>query len=196
PLFASSGTAERGEEPDVTLPKMPLSEHVVDDYQTLRLSLKAHPASFFRDRFRARNILSAAEVGGVRDGQTIQTAGLVLVRQRPGTAKGVVFMTLEDETGIVNVIVWPKIMDDFRKVVMTSRLLLVKGRVQRHEDIIHLIARELQDLSGLLLDLKDGGRTGPAGSRQPGDRRPQTLKGAVRGHPRNASIMPKSRDFR
>ncbi len=155
PLFAASEVEEQEPGPEVTLPRMPLREHVVNDYQTLRLSLKAHPVSFFREDFRARRLLTAIEVATAKDGRRIQTAGLVLVRQRPGTAKGVVFMTIEDETGIVNVIVWPKVMERFRKVVMTSRLLKVRGKVQRTEDILHLVAEELEDLSPLLLSLSD-----------------------------------------
>ncbi|MCH8201733.1 MAG: error-prone DNA polymerase [Proteobacteria bacterium] len=155
PLFAASEVEEQEPGPEVTLPRMPLREHVVNDYQTLRLSLKAHPVSFFREDFRARRLLTAIEVATAKDGRRIQTAGLVLVRQRPGTAKGVVFMTIEDETGIVNVIVWPKVMERFRKVVMTSRLLRVRGKVQRTEDILHLVAEELEDLSPLLLSLSD-----------------------------------------
>ena len=195
PLFAASQVEEQESGPEVRLPPMPLPEHVVNDYQTLRLSLKAHPVSFFRNNFAARRLLQAVEVAKIRDGRRIQTAGLVLVRQRPGTAKGVVFMTLEDETGIVNVIVWPKVMERFRKVVMTSRLLRVRGKVQRTEDILHLVAEELEDFSPLLLTLSDDNvikEPRPLGVSYPP---PPTLGPLTRRHPRNVRIIPKSRDF-
>ncbi len=196
PLFAASEVEEQEPGPEVTLPRMPLREHVVNDYQTLRLSLKAHPVSFFREDFRARRLLTAIEVATAKDGRRIQTAGLVLVRQRPGTAKGVVFMTIEDETGIVNVIVWPKVMERFRKVVMTSRLLRVRGKVQRTEDILHLVAEELEDLSPLLLSLSDEQvikEPRPLGVSCPP---PPRVTPLTRRHPRNVRVIPKSRDFR
>src|SRR5690606_3146568 len=106
--------AELGREQDAPLPVMPLSEHVVADYQTLRLSLKAHPMSFLRERYTAERILSAEAVTTLSDGAFARTAGVVLVRQRPGKGN-VVFMTLEDETGIVNVVVWTRLFDKFRR---------------------------------------------------------------------------------
>ena len=105
PLFAAAATREAGEEPAVALPAMPLSEHVVDDYQTLRLSLKAHPVSFLRPWLDRERAVSTAAVADMKDGQKVAVAGIVLIRQRPGSAKGVIFMTLEDETGFANAIV-------------------------------------------------------------------------------------------
>ena len=196
PLFAAGQVEEQEPGPDVKLPRMPLREHVVNDYQTLRLSLKAHPVSFFRNDFAARRLLPAVEVAKIRDGRRIETAGLVLVRQRPGTAKGVVFMTLEDETGIVNVIVWPKVMERFRKVVMTSRLVKVRGKVQRTEDILHLVAEELEDISPLLLSLSDARVIKEPRPLAVSCPPPPTLGPLARRHPRNVTIIPKSRDFR
>ncbi|HAH11568.1 MAG TPA: hypothetical protein DCL48_15850 [Alphaproteobacteria bacterium] len=126
------------------------------DYAHLRLSLKAHPMNFLRGRYRARGIKACAQIGEVKDGRTIELAGLVLVRQRPGTASGVIFMTIEDEGGIANLIVWPKVFERFRRAVLGARLIWVKGRLQREGLVTHVIAGELddwtKDLSALCLD--------------------------------------------
>jgi error-prone DNA polymerase len=150
PLFDHAATAEAGDEEKVTLPLMPLSEHVVNDYRTLRLSLKAHPMSFLRAKVAASRILSCAGLKQVLDGARVSVAGVVLVRQRPGSAQGVVFMTIEDETGVANSVIWPKVLERERKVVMGARLVVVHGRVQRHEGIIHVVAERLEDRSDWL----------------------------------------------
>src|SRR5262249_33539423 len=150
PLFDHAQTAEPGAEPQVTLPIMPLSEHVVNDYRTMRLSLKAHPMSFLRARIASEGILSCVNLKRMRDGARVSVAGVVLVRQRPGSAAGVVFMTIEDETGIANSVIWPKVLERMRKVVMGARLVVVHGRIQRHEDIIHVISERLEDRSDWL----------------------------------------------
>ena len=150
PLFDHAAASEAGAEPPVTLPIMPLSEHVVNDYRTLRLSLKAHPMSFLRARIASEGILSCADLKRTRDGARVSVAGVVLVRQRPGSAAGVVFMTIEDETGVANSVIWPKVLERMRKVVMGARLVVVHGRVQRHEDIIHVVAERLEDRSDWL----------------------------------------------
>src|SRR5262245_62103381 len=157
PLFDHAATAEAGDEKKVALPLMPLSEHVVNDYRTLRLSLKAHPMSFLRTRVAASRILSCADLKQTRDGARVSVAGVVLVRQRPGSAQGVVFMTIEDETGIANSVIWPKVLERMRKVVMGARLVVVHGRVQRHEDIIHVVAERLEDRSDWLRLLTENG---------------------------------------
>jgi error-prone DNA polymerase len=136
---------------------MPLSEHVVNDYRTLRLSLKAHPMSFLRQRVAAARIASCADLKDMRDGAWVGVAGVVLVRQRPGSAAGVVFMTIEDETGVANTVVWPKVLERMRKVVMGARLVVVHGRIQRHEDIIHVVAARLEDRSDWLSLLTEDG---------------------------------------
>jgi error-prone DNA polymerase len=145
-------------EPNVVLPAMPLCEHVVEDYVATGLSLKEHPVRFFRERLNVLGVLRNAQLRGkdlVQD-STVTVAGLVLVRQRPGTSKGVVFMTLEDETDIANVIVWPKVFDGNRRTVMTSRFLAVRGRLQRAGLVIHVIAESFIDLSDELPRLRDG----------------------------------------
>jgi error-prone DNA polymerase len=157
PLFDHAATAESGDEERVALPLMPLSEHVVNDYRTLRLSLKAHPMSFLRSRVAASRILSCADLKQARDGAQVSVAGVVLVRQRPGSAQGVVFMTIEDETGVTNSVIWPQVLERMRKVVMGARLVVVHGRVQRHEDIIHVVAQRLEDRSDWLRLLTEGG---------------------------------------
>jgi error-prone DNA polymerase len=120
PLF-QQGTDE-GIEATVPLPVMPVCEQVVADYQTLRLSLKAHPMSFLRKSLTKQRYISTADLANSRHGQKVSLAGLVLIRQRPGSAKGVCFITLEDEFGVANLVIWPKIMEAYRKVVMQSRL--------------------------------------------------------------------------
>jgi error-prone DNA polymerase len=157
PLFDRVDVAEAGAEPSVALPAMPLSEHVVDDYRTLRLSLKAHPMSFLRPRLARARIAACAELRQARDGAWVSVGGVVLVRQRPGSAQGVVFMTIEDETGIANSVIWPKVLERMRTVVMGARLVVVHGRVQRHEDIIHVIAARLEDKSEWLRLLTEDG---------------------------------------
>ena len=145
-------------EPNVVLPAMPLCEHVVEDYVATGLSLKEHPVRFFRERLNALGVLRNTQLRGedlVQD-STVTVAGLVLVRQRPGTSKGVVFMTLEDETDIVNIIVWPKVFDGNRRTVMTSRFLAVRGRLQRVGLVIHVVAESFLDLSDELPRLRDG----------------------------------------
>ena len=155
PLFDHAQAAEAGAEPEVTLPIMPLSEHVVNDYRTLHLSLKAHPMSFLRARIAQDGILSCADLKRTRDGARVSVGGVVLVRQRPGSAAGVVFMTIEDETGVANSVIWPKVLERMRKVVMGARLVVVHGRIQRHEDIIHVVAERLEDRSDWLRLLEE-----------------------------------------
>jgi error-prone DNA polymerase len=162
PLFAWSAAQEAGIEPAVELATMPLSEHVVADYQTLRLSLKAHPLSFLRSHFDAqqgRRIVCASRLAELKDGAHVAVAGVVLVRQRPGSAKGVVFMTIEDETGVANAVVWPKTLERYRRVVMGARLVLIYGRVQRHESIVHIVSQHLEDRSDWLSLLADGAQS-------------------------------------
>ena len=159
PLFDAAETSSLGDDPSVNLPQMLLREHVVADYQTHRLSLKAHPMELLRpiynkgmrsqeDRFKRRRphkVFSAAELFQTKQNDWITIAGVVLVRQKPGTAKGVVFITLEDETGTANVVVWSKMMAKYRRTIMASRLMAVRGKIQREGDIIHVVAQELMD---------------------------------------------------
>jgi error-prone DNA polymerase len=154
PLFAAAEAEEIGAEPPVSLPAMSLGEHVVDDYASLRLSLKAHPVSFLRAELAAEGMVAACRLMEVPNHKRIKLAGLVLVRQRPGTAKGVIFATLEDETGVANIIVWPDVFARYRKVVLAASLLGVEGRLQREGLVIHIIAERLHDLSPRLARLQ------------------------------------------
>jgi len=181
PLF--NETADEGAEIPIPLPEMPVCEQVVNDYQTMHLSLKAHPMTFFRSSLHEQKATTCANLQNSRNGQQITLAGLVLIRQRPGSAKGVCFITIEDETGVANIVVWPQTMKAYRSVVMQARLLLVQGRIQRDVDIIHVIADRLEDRSDRLLALSK-------------DRELQSTPAAAsHGHPRNNRIIPHSRDF-
>jgi error-prone DNA polymerase len=183
---------------------MPLSEHVVADYQTVRLSLKGHPMGFLRSRFATERVQTCQAVTASQtDGSMARCAGVVLVRQRPGSAKGVVFVTLEDETGITNVVVWPQTMERFRKEVMGARLLLVEGKVQRSpEGVVHLVANRLFDRSQDL-SLLSGDDVDHLEEPAPAFERIEPRDGPERGrlpaprhhHPRNVRILPPSRDF-
>ncbi|HWX84450.1 MAG TPA: error-prone DNA polymerase [Xanthobacteraceae bacterium] len=157
PLLAPHLSDELFPEPAVALPAMPLCEHVVEDYVATGLSLKAHPVRFFRHRLDALGALPNAALRGdeLQQDQTVTVAGLVLVRQRPGTSKGVVFMTLEDETDIANIIVWPKVFAKNRRTVMTARFLAVRGRLQRSGLVIHVVAENFIDLSAELPMLRE-----------------------------------------
>ena len=199
PLFAHAKARDQGAEHTATrLPQMALSEEVVADYQTQRLSLKAHPLAFLRASLAERGFIRCAELGTRTFRAMVQVAGVVLIRQRPGSAKGVVFITLEDETGVANIVVWPDLKERFRKQVMGGRLLEVRGRVERDDEVIHVIAAHIHDASADLAQLSED-HFAPAmahadevnrpvqGSWRGGDPRP--------GHPRNARIIPKSRDF-
>ena len=154
PLFAAMGEEERGAEPAVSLPRMALSEQVVEDYASLRLSLKAHPLTFLRDELSGRGLSRTERLADSRDGARLAVAGLVLVRQRPGSAKGVIFITLEDEVGIANVVVWPDVFERYRKLVLTASLLAVEGKVQKEGIVIHLVAERLIDLTPKLASLR------------------------------------------
>lgn len=157
PLFEAAGQAELRREPDVALPPMPLGEQVVNDYRFLKLSLKAHPTRFLRDRLTRLGAVRHETLRATRPGRRLTVAGLVLVRQRPGSAKGVIFMTLEDETAVANVIVWPKVFERYRAQVIGARLIAATGRLQNEQNVIHLVADRVDDLTPLLATLADGG---------------------------------------
>ncbi len=166
PLLAPHLSDEFFPEQSVALPAMPLAEQVVEDYVATGLSLKAHPVRFFRDRLGALGAIGNAELrgDGLPPDSLVTVAGLVLVRQRPGTSKGVVFMTLEDETDIANVIVWPKVFEQNRRTVMTARFLAVRGRLQRAGLVIHVVAESFCDLSAELSSLREGDLALPTAS--------------------------------
>ncbi|MGE3066005.1 MAG: error-prone DNA polymerase [Variibacter sp.] len=158
PLFAALGEDEVFDEPDANLTPMSLGEHVVEDYQTLQLSLKAHPMALLRHDMTQMGCVRCEELATRPNKRRLKVAGLVLVRQRPGTASGVIFATLEDETGIANIIVWPKVFETYRRVVLSASLLGVEGLLQREGIVIHVVAQRLVDLSHLLGTLSDRDR--------------------------------------
>jgi len=185
PLFQARQVEEMAEEATQPLPLMPIGEHVLADYQTIRLSLKGYPTQFLRAQLQEEKVLSCAEATGLKDGARCRAAGIVLVRQMPG-AKGVVFVTLSDETGIANVVIWPSVFARFRAAVMGARLLLVEGRIQKSpEGVVHIVSERLidrsRDLHRLLQD-------------EPVHTPPRT-EAHIHRHPRNVRILPKSRDF-
>ena len=180
-------------EPAVTLPQMTLGQEVIEDYLSLRLSLRAHPMELLRPRLPEslpHNRLSQAK-------GRVAVTGLVITRQRPGTAAGVIFLTLEDETGTANIIVWKQVYETFRKAVIAGRLVRVTGRVQRDGPTTHLIAEIVEDVSPLLatlgrpviIDANDG--------RADEVKRPVTSRGKTAAHhPREqAKKLFPSRDF-
>ncbi|NWJ27544.1 error-prone DNA polymerase [Rhizobium sp. RM] len=140
-------TVSEVEEPEVTLKSMTEGREVVEDYSHTGLTLRAHPMSFLRKNLKAKRIVTCAEAMSERDGRWLWTAGLVLVRQRPGSAKGVMFLTLEDETGIVNAVVWPTLFERQRRVLMTASLMGIHGKIQREGEVVHLVAQRLFDFS-------------------------------------------------
>jgi error-prone DNA polymerase len=176
PLFAEldSETHET-----TALPPMPLSEHVVEDYRTIRLSLKAHPCVFFRKQLSSKGVVPAADLLEARlvSGRQVRVAGLVLNRQRPGTAKGVLFATLEDETGPSNIIVWPDLFEAQRRILMTSSFLLVEGRLQKASGVVHVVAERVYDLTGSLRRLcSDAAEDADAGDGTLRSKRPPSLQ--------------------
>ncbi|MBI1980642.1 MAG: error-prone DNA polymerase [Methylocystis sp.] len=192
PLFAAADARELAKEQDPLLPSMSLGEHVAADYQTLRLSLKAHPMAVLRPMFAREHIMSCAEVSALADGAFARGAGVVLVRQRPGQGNAI-FVTLEDETGILNIVIWARLFARYRRETMASRLMLVEGRVQKSpENVLHLMAQRIIDRSVDLNRLSDAHRPDIALSRADEFNHPQRPR--VR-HPRNVRILPKSRDF-
>jgi error-prone DNA polymerase len=226
PLFAharqkDSGARDEGAEATRTpLPRMPLSEEVVADYQTQRLSLKAHPLAFLRASLADRGFVRAVDLRKRKFRSMVQVAGVVLIRQRPGSAKGVCFITLEDETGVINLVVWPDLKDRQRKVVMGSRLMEVRGRVEYDDEVIHVIAAHMTDATASLMALSDDllpttiARADHCNNPLPSKFAPTVTPpvepwtpppagnrecGFQQGHPRDVRVIPKilppSRDF-
>jgi error-prone DNA polymerase len=188
---------DQGPDAPVALPVMPASEEVVNDYQTLKLSLKGHPMEFLRDICRSHRVTDNLALKAGKDGQRVTVAGVVLVRQRPGSS-GVVFITLEDEFAVANIVVWPQVLERFRAAVMGARLLLVKGRLQRSDDIIHVVADTLEDRTDWLLRLmEDRQLLSPPLARADHVARPGHDAPAIPAarHPRQVRIMPKTRDL-
>ncbi|HMD63881.1 MAG TPA: error-prone DNA polymerase [Stellaceae bacterium] len=142
------------------LPEMLLGEHVVEDYATLSLTLKRHPLAFLRSELAHEGLVTAAELAHLPVDRRFSIAGIVLIRQRPGSANGVVFITIEDETGIANLIIWPAILERFRRAALGATLLCCTGKLQREESVIHVVADRLEDMTLRLNTLRN--RTGDA----------------------------------
>ncbi|MFT6608644.1 error-prone DNA polymerase [Qipengyuania profunda] len=230
PLFAAAAARDEGAETARTqLPAMPLSEEVVADYQTTRLSLKAHPMSFLRASLAERGFVRASDLRSRKFRSMVHVAGVVLIRQRPGSAKGVCFITLEDETGVINLVVWPDLKEKQRRVVMGSRLMEVRGRVEYDDEVIHVIAHHMEDATHQLYRLSDDMLNAPVARADhvttplpakfnprdnlreggddpyrpvepweeppPGNRECGWFGPNSGGHPRDARIIPPSRDF-
>ena len=177
PLFAAVQARELGEEPESRLPDMPLGEHVAADYQTTRLSLKAHPMQILRPLFAAERILSCQQTSALKDGYWARTAGIVLVRQRPGNGKAI-FITLEDETGVTNALLWARTFEKFRAQVMGARLLVIEGRVQKSkEGVTHLMGARVIDRSFELERLSEDHVVEPEITRADEVKNPQQPRG-------------------
>ncbi|WP_018388988.1 error-prone DNA polymerase [Ancylobacter sp. FA202] len=211
PLFAVVEARELGTDEDAHLPLMPLPEQIAVDYQTTRLSLKGHPMGMLREVFAAEGVASSTEVAAARDGTLVRAAGVVLVRQRPGKGNAI-FMTLEDETGIVNVLLWARQFERYRAEVMGARLVVVEGRVQKSkEGVVHVMGERVFDRTGELARLFEDPRHMPSPQTDPGldervrgggekgapSREGHLLAGrrSGQGHPRQVRVLPKSRDF-
>lgn len=205
PLFAATESAA---EPHVTLTALTAGREVVEDYRATQLSLRAHPVSFLRGELDLRRITRCGDLKGLKDGTRVEVAGLILVRQRPGSAKGVVFVTLEDETGIANAILWPDRFEAQRRTVMGAAMLGIVGRVQCESGTIHVIADRITDLTGLLRQIGDldlpnmtmpGDGATHGGTIDPRDRKPDWKPGSRTDwhyRERAEAVIPiKSHDF-
>jgi error-prone DNA polymerase len=155
PLFAAAAAREAEpvpevDEPAVVLRPMTAESEVVEDYGHVGLTLRSHPIAFLREDLHRRRIVTCTEAMQASDGRWLEAAGLVLVRQRPGSAKGAMFITLEDETGIANLVVWPQTFEKFRRTVMAASMMAARGRIQREGEVVHLVAYQLTDVSAEL----------------------------------------------
>ena len=200
PLFAAAGEPDRGPEPPAALPAPAPGEEIADDYRSVGLSLRGHPVALLREAVGAGITWSGA-LGKVRSGARVAVAGVVLVRQRPRTAKGVIFLTLEDMEGIVNVVVWSRVFRRFRLEVQGARLMRVEGRVESSESVVHVIAERVVDLSEWLGRLADGAAGGEGAAIPPGEPgiaspASGSSPASARRHPRDETrrLFP-SRDF-
>jgi len=210
PLFAAAG--ENRADPAVALPRLTRSENVIDDYRTTRLSLRGHPMNFLRPTYARQGAMTCADVMTAKHGSRICVAGVVLIRQRPGSS-GVVFVTIEDETGVANIVIWPRLFEQFRPVVMAARVMMIQGSVERVDrdrapqplfpidgeagpavPIVHIVARQMTDLSADLARLSDLEASLPVA---PADHVRKPLQGSWQTgrHPRDVRVVPKSRDF-
>ncbi|WP_206240173.1 error-prone DNA polymerase [Novosphingobium terrae] len=214
PLFAAADAREdqfspEGIEPTVSLKALTEGREVVEDYRSIQLSLRAHPVSFLREELAAMKVVTCADLQTIRDGRNIEVAGIVLVRQRPGSAKGVLFVTIEDETGVANAILWPDRFEIYRRQIMSSSMIAVRGRLQKEGEIIHVITDRITSLDDMLrsigradLKLAPGRGDGAAHGGGPDPRDPGFPKGRVLAAPtfrtdgKQDEILPiRSHDF-
>jgi error-prone DNA polymerase len=211
PLFAAADAKAQAAQPEVPEPTPDLKpmtpgRDVVEDYSHLGLTLRDHPLTFLREDLQQRHVMTCADATGMRDGRTTRVAGLVLVRQKPGSAKGVMFITIEDETGVANLVIWPSLYEQQRRIVLGASLLVVDGKVQREGEVVHIVATRLHDGSDLLASVGERGGPFPL----PHGRGDEVYRGSApdsrdaRPKPRDIyipdlridSIRPKTRDFR
>jgi error-prone DNA polymerase len=178
-------------EPAVALKPMTEGREVVEDYSHIGLTLRRHPVAFLRDELNRRQIVPCAEATQLRDGRRVTVAGLVLVRQKPGSAKGVMFITIEDETGVANLVIWPQLFEKQRRVVLQAGMLAIQGRVQREGDVVHVVANHLHDLSSLLASVGDRGQAFPL----PHGRGDEAKGGGEPDHRDLVPRPPKARDI-
>ncbi|OWV71338.1 DNA polymerase [Rhizobium sp. R634] len=214
PLFEQVRHVDLQPEPKAHLPDMQPGEQVIEDYRYLSLSLKAHPVSFLREEFQKIGITRNVDLLRVPNGKRVTIAGLVLVRQRPGSAKGVIFMTLEDETGVANAIVWNTIFDKYRAVIMGARLVKIRGRLQSHSGVIHTVVEHIEDMTPALGILQREARRFGACERsdevlrpgidqrqaadarkRPGQERGTAAASRHAGVAETAEVMPRGRNF-
>ena len=192
PLFAAANARELGAEADAMLPVMPASEHVAADYQMTRLSLKGHPMQFLRGMFAREGVLSCAEANVAKNGKRVRVAGVVLFRQRPGKGNAI-FITIEDESGVTNILLWARLFDRQRRAVMASRLIIAEGEIQRSkEGVVHLMATNIIDRTDDLARLSETHSAHVGKPKIDEFARPHASRGS---HPRDVRILPKSRDF-
>lgn len=209
PLFEAAKAKELGQEQDARLPMMTKGEHVVADYQSVRLSLKGHPMEFLREQFREMGVLSCADIASAKNGSRAKVAGVVLIRQRPGKGNAI-FITLEDESGVSNLLLWASRFEKMRRPVMAARLMLATGEVQRSvEGVTHLMTSRIEDYTFMLDEITARERPDMPMAHADEVNRPvyrNEDRQAARstqsyptksngGHPRNVRILPKSRDF-
>ena len=203
PLFAYTGRTDLQQEKEVALPVMSLGEHVIRDFATTRLSLRAHPMELLRPIFERQRFLKASDLASQRSGARVRVAGVVTIRQRPGTASGVVFATIEDETGAIQLIIWPKVFERHRRIAMSARLIAVEGTLQIEQSVIHVVAHTLVDRSEDMAILSDDfDDVEPPLSNADEVKRPAedprwiTARRAEGVAKRTVSILPKGRNFR
>ncbi|RAW00359.1 error-prone DNA polymerase [Pseudochryseolinea flava] len=185
-------------EDKITLPKMTLSEHVVYDYATTSLSLKAHPVSFVRKDLERLRITPASKLEQTKDGDQVKVAGLILVRQRPGTASGICFITIEDETGTANLVVFKNLFDKYRKEIIQSKLLMVEGQVQKEGEVIHVVVKRCYNVSKLLQQLTSTQGEIPTAPKSRADETssPFLTKPTAESEIIQGKIFPDGRNFR